>query len=85
MSRPQDKDNAVVPGMGGGGLLKAAYEAFLARPSGLWPLHHINPNQDGYMAYMTPETLNRYHSTSPEVTKYFQIHVFLKKHLGSIS
>ncbi len=33
---------------------------------------------------MTPETLNRYNSTSPKVTNFFYIYLCLKNHLVNI-
>ncbi len=45
----------------------------------------VNPNLDGWGAYMTPENLNRYNSKTPQVKKVFKINVYLKKRLGSIS
>jgi hypothetical protein len=38
----------------------------------------------GGVQYMTSETLKRYNSTTPEVTKKYEIIVFLKKRLRSI-
>ncbi len=37
------------------------------------------------LLYMTPETLSRINSTTPQVTIHFKINVFVKKRLGNIS
>jgi hypothetical protein len=41
----------------------------------------VNPNPDGWGIYSrTPETLNRYNSTTPKVTTVFEINVISLHH-----